>query len=137
MARNPGQKNHDPGGDLKAVSNKSLADFVTGSHSLALPRTSSHFSALARLPAKNPVIQCQRMSDQIQPIDGIEQLDAIPAGAQPFTKIYYRDMEEDLVATVKALPVREWHVIVPLNGWPKRIYRRADSGDRKPERKKR
>ena len=66
-------------------------------------------------------------SDVLPPIDGIEQLDEPPKGAQPFPINYYRDQREDLISTVTALPFWEMHVIVSRQGWAKRIYRKADA----------
>jgi len=69
------------------------------------------------------------MTTDLEQIDGIEQLEKAPAGSQPFTRRYYIDNAEELIRDAKALPVREQHCIVPLKGWPKRIYRKPEAKD--------
>ena len=94
------------------------------SHALARPRNAAD---PVKPPEKNVCFYCAAMSsetDILPPIDGIEQLDEAPTGANP-SKPYYRDQENELLTTVKNLRVRENHVIVPRAGWPKRIYRKA------------
>jgi len=65
--------------------------------------------------------------ETIEAIDGIEQMESPLEGSRPFTRVYYRDGANDLIAAAKALPVRGNHFIAPVNGWPKRIYRRPEA----------